>query len=225
MPPTPVRASLGFVVAAIALGVGYIMTTSPLGNVLPSVPPDSLTASLPSWPVFRATSMLGALLGAISQATTPTTTSALALTSSFVQSEVLYSLLQHNVIDSIVPEGSTAVQLAQELDLHAETLRRFLLAADKLGLVKHNRATDLFSLTEVAKAFRSDAPASLRSFALFLNSNSTKAAWRAASARTLVTGESGWALAHDGRELWSHLASNPEESALFDQARLSQLCA
>lgn len=211
------RTPLAFVVAALVAAAAYVLTTSPLGNVLPSVPADSLTSTLPSWPAYRAASALGALLGGVSAAITPSTTRAVELSMAYMQSEVLHALLYHNVLDSIVPEGSTADQLAQELGLHAPTLRRFLLAADTLGVVKHNRATDLFTLTPTARALRADEPANLRPLSLYLNSDATRAAWRAATSRSLVSGESGWAQAH-GQDFWSSLEQSPTEQALFDQA-------
>ncbi|KAG8468901.1 hypothetical protein KFE25_007419 [Diacronema lutheri] len=209
-----VKASL---VAALVAALAYMLATNPFGNVPPSLPSDSAMSALPSWPAYRASNALASVLGATAAATTPPSARAWAIITAFMQSEILATLLAHDVFDNIFPEGSTSAQAAIELGLHEPTLRRYLAAAETLGLVKHGRSTDRFFLTEAGKTLRSDAPSSLRPIALFMHGGATKAAWRAATSRSIVTGESGWMLAH-GQDIWHYLAEHPEEEALFGQA-------
>lgn len=131
---------------------------------------------------------------------------------SFFRTRVAGTLVELGVIDAVGDGKRGAVDLAEELGLHADTLHRTLRLAAAQGLARIDRA-GRFSLTASGHAFRSDASPSIAPWVRYLNLESTQGAW-AALPETVRTGDPSFPAVH-GQSVWGHFAEHPDEERLF----------
>ena len=128
------------------------------------------------------------------------------------RTHVLGALAELRVADALGDRRRSAEEVADELDLHADTLHRVLRAAAVEGLVRMDRR-GRFKLTRMGAQLRSDAPHSLRDWAIYMASKPTTEAW-ADLTESIRTGESAFPRVH-GMSVWSWFADHPDEERAF----------
>lgn len=119
------------------------------------------------------------------------------------------------IADLLVDKPQNADELAAQTDTHAPSLYRVLRVLASLGIFSEI-ADHKFLLTPIAALLRTDAPNSMRDFAIM---QSEEWLWRnfGGLMHSVKTGE----IAHDkvhGIDTWSFLAQNPEDEEIFNRA-------
>ena len=105
--------------------------------------------------------------------------------------------------------------LARATGVHAPTLYRLLRALAGVGVFAE--AEDgRFALTPMAECLRTDAPNSIRAYAIMLGEDWFWRAWGDLP-HSVATGESGFEHVH-GMPLFEYFRREPEQAALFDEA-------
>lgn len=117
--------------------------------------------------------------------------------------------------DHLAAGPRTPGELAAATGAHAPTLARFLRTLAALGLCA-TEADGRVCLTLRGEVLRSDAPNSLRAYALAIHAPCAERAWDGLP-EAVRTGEPAFPRAH-GLSLWDYLAAHPEEEARFDAA-------
>ncbi|MFF3087343.1 methyltransferase [Streptomyces nojiriensis] len=79
----------------------------------------------------------------------------------------VYVLAKLNVADRLAAGEASTAELAGQLDVRSDPLRRCLRAAASVGVFRETRP-DHWALTDVAECLRTDAPMSLRDFTVLL---------------------------------------------------------
>ena len=129
-------------------------------------------------------------------------------------SQATYAAVQLRLPDLLAEGPKNSAELAEASGSHAPSLRRLLRALATLEICQE-REDGAFELTALGALLRSDAPNSLRSFAIFVGGPQWPL-WgqllhcvrTGATARKLLS----------GTEDFQHLARDPELAALFNQA-------
>ncbi len=117
--------------------------------------------------------------------------------------------------DHLAAGPRAPAELAAATGSHPPTLARFLRTLAALGLC----ATDgegRVRLTPRGEMLRSDAPGSVRPYALAIHAPHVERAWDGLP-EAVRTGQPAFPRIH-GRSLWDYLAAHPEQQALFDAA-------
>ena len=130
-------------------------------------------------------------------------------------SHAVRAMADLGLADRLAAGPRTPGELAEAMGAHAPTLARFLRTLAALGLC----ATDgdgRVRLTPRGEVLRSDAPNSLRAYALAIHAPYAERAWDGLP-EAVRTGEPAFPRVH-GVGLWDYLAAHPEEQALFDAA-------
>ena len=123
------------------------------------------------------------------------------------------------IADQLVGRPKTPAELAEATGTRADTLHRLLRALASRGVFAET-ADGRFALTPVAEGLRSDAPGSLRAYAVLLGEDWVWRAWGQLS-HSVRTGQS--ALEHAfGRDVFAYLAEHPEAASVFDAAMTSR---
>ncbi len=137
------------------------------------------------------------------------------LINGYQASAAIGALARLGVADALAQGPRSVSELARGVGADERALARLLAATLDLGLF----AVDddgRYRLGELGELLRSDAPGSMRRFAVVSTED-----WRwAAYGRldhTLRTGEPGF-VAAQGRRLWDYLASHPEAAASFEES-------
>ena len=118
-------------------------------------------------------------------------------------------------IPDLLSEGPrTAEDLAVRTQTHAPSLARLLRALAALGVLSEGDAG--FALTAVGATMRSDAPGSLRPWALLALGEESQRAW-GNLLHTVRTGETAFDHAF-GMSVWEHRQRHLEHGRLFDAA-------
>ena len=204
-------------IAIVAVAIGFLIASIPLGAKLPFVPDYSPTKSLPPWIIFSPRTLLHELFEAGARATADPRQHVMDLATSYYKSEVVYMLVHNNIVDVI--NGTTSCQeVATTLELQPHVVCQYLNAGSQLGLLTID-GKGIVSLTASGALLRSDHKESLRHAARFLNEE-TRIAWRAASTQSARTGKSGWDEAFDvGFVRWFEI--NPDKADLMRQAQVA----
>jgi orsellinic acid C2-O-methyltransferase len=122
------------------------------------------------------------------------------------------------VADHFGDEPRDVAFLAAATKTHAPSLARLLRALTAIG-VPHESDGRRYSLTPLGATLRSDAPGSMRAWALLAFSDDQGRAWDGL-AHAVRTGEHAFRHIF-GTDMWSRLAARPEAARLFDDAMQS----
>jgi len=130
-------------------------------------------------------------------------------------SHAIRAMAALGLADHLAPGPRTLGELTEATGAHAPTLARFLRTLAALGLC----ATDSegrVRLTPRGEVLRSDAPNTVRPYALAIHAPHVERAWDGLP-EAVRTGEPAFPRVH-GLSLWDYLAAHPAEQALFDAA-------
>ncbi|KIH96557.1 methyltransferase [Streptomonospora alba] len=126
--------------------------------------------------------------------------------------EAVAAAVRLGVVDRLGRGPASAGELAEELSLAPDPLLRLLRLLAGLEVVEER--SEGFRLAPMGEPLRSEHPDSLRDLALLYSSDFFLAAWRGLD-ETVRTGRQAFEAVH-GRDVYSHLAENPADAALFD---------
>jgi SAM-dependent methyltransferase len=130
-------------------------------------------------------------------------------------SHAVRAMADLGLADYLADGPRTADELAQATGTHAPSLARFLRTLAALGLCT-TEADGRVRLTPRGEVLRSDAPNSVRVYALAIHAPYVERAWDGLP-EAVRTGEPAFPRVH-GLSLWDYLAAHPEEGARFDAA-------
>lgn len=125
------------------------------------------------------------------------------------------------VLDLLADGPRTAAELADALDVDADTLRRLLHALATVGVCSEERGA--FGSTPVGDVLRSDVPGSLRPWARTIADPAVWSAW-GHLADSVRTGETAFTALH-GHDVWEHRRQHPERNAVFNANMAAQSAA
>jgi SAM-dependent methyltransferase len=136
-------------------------------------------------------------------------------------SRAVYVAAELGIADLLAGGPMTAVQLAQATQAHEPSLYRVLRLLASLGvLAEHNHRS--FSLTILGDRLRTGAPASMRAWAMLVESLGGVRAFEPII-ETVKTGKPGLDIAH-GTDIFEFLAAHPDLAQGF-QAAMSERTA
>ena len=130
-------------------------------------------------------------------------------------SRALYAVTELGIADRLAGGPATSAELARATGTHEPSLYRVLRLLAALGLFTEAPSRS-FSLTILGDRLRSDAPASMRSWALLHGTVGGCQPFEHIL-HTVKTGQPGFDTAH-GVSLFEFLAHHPGEAAVFDAA-------
>jgi hypothetical protein len=134
-------------------------------------------------------------------------------------SQALYVAATLGIAD-LLREGPRSYEmLAEATQTHAGALYRILRALASLGVFAEDEERR-FTLTPLAELLRSDAPGSLRAFAIMLGSREHWRAWEGAL-HSVKTGEPAFDHVF-GMPLFQYFATHPESASVFDHGMTSR---
>mmetsp|Transcript_64845 Transcript_64845/g.163363 ORF Transcript_64845/g.163363 Transcript_64845/m.163363 type:complete len:420 (-) Transcript_64845:211-1470(-) len=219
----------GILVVLAAVGLGYLIGTSPPNAQVEAIPDDSLLQKVPSWPAFRFAS---GIMDFFSEGSylVPPQLHVHQIATAYWKSEVAYTLTYHGIIDA-VHDGSPAagcIEVAFRLGggLNQDVLCRYMRAGVGIGLLgwraspqgsKEEGLTSMrFHLTPAGNLLRKGVPGSLRDYVLYINEES-RDAYRAAGIHSMTSGRSGFMEAF-GEEHFEWYAQRSSKQKLFDDS-------
>lgn len=138
----------------------------------------------------------------------------LHLLNGFLTVQAVHAAAALGLADLLADGPRTADDLAAATDAHGPSLRRLLRALTGSGVVRQE-ADGCFALTPLGATLRSDAPDSVRDWALYVGARAPWEAWGRLR-EAVETGEPGFVLAH-GTPTYTYLAQHPELGATFDR--------
>jgi hypothetical protein len=119
------------------------------------------------------------------------------------------------VADAIASGATTSAEIAQRVGAHAPTLYRLLRALSDHGVFAQGPG-DRFALTPMGESLRSDAPHSMRRWAVWTGARFYREAWSDLE-QAVRTGEPSFARVH-GTDLFAYLEDHPDDAIVFDGA-------
>lgn len=138
----------------------------------------------------------------------------LRLLNGFLTVQTLHVAAALGIPDLLADAPATVDSLAVSTGAHRGSLYRVLRMLAGVGALREE-ADGRFSLTALGATLRSDAPHSVRDWALYVGAPDTWAAWGRLH-DTVMTGESGFVLEH-GMPTYDYLAQHPALGATFDR--------
>lgn len=137
---------------------------------------------------------------------------------SYMTTQAIYVAAKLGIADLLKDGPKSSLQLAEETNVHARSLYRVLRALAGIGIFTEVE-DDSFALTPLAETLRSDAHGSLRGTAIFMGDDWHLRVW-ADIMHSVRTGEP--AVEHVfGKPIFSYLAENTEDAAVFNDAMTS----
>jgi O-methyltransferase domain/Dimerisation domain len=136
----------------------------------------------------------------------------------FRASQVIHAAAALGLADLIGDESRTSDELAAATEADPDTLYRLLRALAALG-VFHEEAGQRFTLTELGRPLRTDAPDSVAGWTVLIGRPYYRNAW-SHLVESVRAGENAFRLAY-GTDVWEYRAQHPEEAAIFDAAMAS----
>jgi hypothetical protein len=133
----------------------------------------------------------------------------------YMASQALALAAELKLADHIDAGRVSSAELAAATGTHQPSLYRLLRTLVAIGLFTEP-SPDEFGLTDVGEQLRTDSPNSLWAFTRFFTNPSLFDSWQQVE-HTVHTGECAFDHVH-GRNIYVHLAENPELSALFNVA-------
>lgn len=122
------------------------------------------------------------------------------------------------VADELADGPRSAAELAKAVDVDPPTLYRLLRACADFDLFRELDG-QVFELTEVGEALRTDSPTSMRGFAQWVGTPAERYPW-ANLANSVRTGQPAFELTH-GKDVWDYLAAEPATAEIFNDAMTS----
>jgi O-methyltransferase domain/Dimerisation domain len=146
------------------------------------------------------------------------------MANAYQASQAIHVAATLGIADLLEAGPMSTEELAQSTHTHAPSLYRLLRALSSVGVFAEG-ADGRFGLTPLAEHLRTDAPGSLRAWAMFIGRPYTWSAW-AHLLDSVKTGEAAFPKLH-GTSAWEYWESRPEEGAIFAAAMtgLSTLAA
>jgi hypothetical protein len=137
------------------------------------------------------------------------------MTTAYQVSQAIHVAATLGIADLLEPGPKRADELAEATGTHESALYRILRALASVGVFTEE--TDGRSgLTPLAEHLRTDAPGSLRSWAMFMGRPYVFASWGHLM-HSAKTGEPAFPEVY-GTTAWEYRAAHPEESAIFNAA-------
>src|SRR5450755_1090242 len=131
---------------------------------------------------------------------------------------LVHAASELGIADHVVDEPRDAAFLAAATSAHAPSLARLLRALTAIGVLYESDDRQ-YTLTPLGATLRSDAPGSMRAWALLFFSDNQGRAWEALP-HAVRTGEHAFRHIF-GADIWTRLAARPEAARLFDEAMQS----
>jgi len=145
----------------------------------------------------------------------------LQIISGFWISRAVYVIAKLGIPDLLKPGPKTADELAATTNMHAPSLFRILRALASVGVL--NSADGRFALTPLSETLVTDAPGSLRWFAVSELGQEHYPAWGNLM-HSVKTGE----IAFDhffGMDAWKYFQQNPEDAEVFNNSMSAMTAA
>jgi hypothetical protein len=139
----------------------------------------------------------------------------LQIISGFWISRAVYVIAKLGIPDLLKSGPKTAEELASETSMHAPSLYRILRALASVGVLRSDEGKR-FALTPLSETLVTDAPGSLRWFAVSELGQEHYPAWGNLM-YSVKTGE----IAFDnffGVDIWEYFRQNPEDAAVFNNS-------
>ena len=119
------------------------------------------------------------------------------------------------IADLLADGPRSSDDLAAATGAHAPSLHRVLRALASIGVLREDD-DGRFTLTEIGRCLRSDAPDPVGGWAAYVGGHAHFAAW-GNLLHAVRTGESAFRSVH-GADVWDYRARHPEDGARFDRA-------
>ncbi len=145
----------------------------------------------------------------------PASVQMLQIISGFWISRAVYAIAKLGIPDLLKTGPKTADELAAATNMHGPSLFRLLRALASVGVVSSQNG-DGFGLTPLSETLVTDAPGSLRWFAVSELGQEHYPAWGNLM-QSVKTGE----IAFDhffGADVWKYFSQNPEDAAVFNDS-------
>jgi hypothetical protein len=126
---------------------------------------------------------------------------------------LVHAAAELQLADHLVEKPRDAAFLAAATSAHAPSLARLLRALTAIGVLYESDDRQ-YTLTPLGATLRSDAPGSMRAWALLFFSDDQGRAWEALP-HAVRTGEHAFRHIF-GADIWTRLAARPEAARLFD---------
>jgi hypothetical protein len=137
------------------------------------------------------------------------------MTNAYQASQAIHVAATLGIADLLEDGPRSADELAEATGTHAPALYRLLRALASVGVFTEQN-DGRFALTPLAEHLRTDAPGSVRAWAVQIGQPYHWTSW-AYLLHSIRTGEAAFPKLH-GTNVWEYRASRPEESAIFDAA-------
>ncbi|MQA08702.1 MAG: methyltransferase [Pseudonocardiaceae bacterium] len=129
--------------------------------------------------------------------------------------QLIHVVAELGIADLLRDQPMPVAQLARRTGTDPDALYRALRALAGEGVFTES-GPRTFGLTPLAEPLRTDAPDSVRNIARMRGGREHWLAW-AELQHSIRTGSSAFRHAH-GTDLWTYLASHPDQAAVFDRA-------
>jgi hypothetical protein len=122
------------------------------------------------------------------------------------------------VADELADGPRSVHDIAKAIDAHAPTLYRLLRTCADFELFQELDG-QVFALTELGQALRTDSPSSMRSFAMWVGEPADRYSW-SDLATSVRTGQSAFERVH-GASVWDYMAAHSDVAGVFNDAMTS----
>ncbi|MET0134592.1 MAG: methyltransferase [Kibdelosporangium sp.] len=122
------------------------------------------------------------------------------------------------VADALAAGPRSVDDIAKDIDAHAPTLYRLLRACADFDLFEEHD-DQVFALTELGHALRTDSPFSMRGFARWVGEPADRYSW-SGLADSVRTGQPAFERVH-GQDVWDYMATHPDTASVFNNAMTS----
>lgn len=139
----------------------------------------------------------------------------LQIISGFWISRAVYVIAKLGIPDLLNSGPKTAEELAQATETHPPSLYRLLRALTSVGVLK-SEPEERFALTPVSETLVTNAPGSLRWFAVSELGQEHYPAWGNLM-HSVKTGDIAFD-DHFGVDIWKYFQQNPEDAAIFNDS-------
>ena len=139
----------------------------------------------------------------------------LQMTNGYQVSQAIHVAATLGIADLLKDGSRSADELAEATGTHAPTLYRLLRALASVGVFAE-QSDGRFGSTPLAEHLQTDAPGSLRAWAMLIGQPSFWSSW-GHLLHSVRTGEPAFPDLH-GMNVWEHRETHPEEGEIFDAA-------
>jgi hypothetical protein len=137
------------------------------------------------------------------------------MTNAYQASQAIHVAATLSIADLLKDGPKSADELAEATSTHAPTLYRLLRALASVGVFAEE-SDGRFGMTPLAEYLRTDAPGSVRAWAVQIGQPYHWSAW-AHLLDSVKTGKPAFPELH-GTSVWEYRAARPEENTIFDTA-------